>query len=180
MISLRSNITRQVLAGLFLKPQGSFYVNELARRLKLDSGNLTRKLHELESAGLLKSESRGREKYYSLDPKYPLFQEYRHIVMKTVGVENSLKQLLKTLPGVQKAYIFGSYAEDRMDSASDIDLLVVGAHKTMDLQRKLSKLQRTVSREINVISLSSEEYESKRKNHDFFKSIEKKSSITLI
>ena len=180
MISLKSKITREVLAGLFLKPQDSFYVNELARRFKLDSGNLTRKLHELESAGLLKSENRGREKYYSLDPAYPLLQEYRHIVMKTVGVEASLKQLLVTLPGVQKAFIFGSYAEDRMDSASDIDLLVVGEHNTLDLQRKIAKLQRLLSREINMISLSNKEYQVKTKSHDFFKTIEKNPKVILV
>ena len=94
MISLRSKVTRDVLSELFLRQEGSFYVNELARRLKLDSGNLTRKLHELENIGLLKSDYRGRERYYSLNKSYPLINEYRKIVLKTVGLEGSLKDLL--------------------------------------------------------------------------------------
>lgn len=180
MISLRSKVTRQVLADLFLRQEGSFYINELARRLRLDSGNLTRKLHELEDLGVLKSDRRGRERYYSLNKAYPLIKEYRKIVLKTVGVEDALQKLLRGIPGIKKAFIYGSYAKDRMDSASDIDVLVVGEHRALDLQRKIVKLQRALSREINLTSLSSEEYEAKHKNDHFLKSIEGKPKVILV
>ncbi len=180
MISMKSKITRQLLADLFLRKEGSFYINELARRLKLDSGNLTRKLHELENLGVLKSELRGRERYYSLNKAYPLIKEYRKIILKTFGVEDALKKLLRAIPGVKKAFIYGSYAKNQMDSASDIDLLVVGEHRALDLQRKIVELQRTLSREINLTSLSSEEYAAKHKNDNFLRSIESKPKVVLV
>ena len=180
MISLKSKVTRQVLADLFLRQEGSFYINELARRLKLDSGNLTRKLHELEDLGLLKSDTRGRERYYYLNKAYPLIEEYRKIILKTIGVEDALKKLLREIPGIKKAFIYGSYAGNRMDSASDIDVLVIGEHRALDLQRKIVKLQRTLSREINLISLSTKEYEAKHKSDNFLKSIESKPKVVLV
>ena len=129
---------------------------------------------------LLQSENRGRERYYSLNPKYPLFQEYRRIVLKTVGLEFLLKEILKELPGIKKAFIFGSYAEDRMDESSDIDLMVSGEHDTLELQRRITRLQQKLSREINLVSLSSEEYEKRQKESGFIASIDKKPKVVLI
>src|SRR5436190_9017320 len=108
MISLRSKISRDVLAFFFLQDQESLYVNEISRRLKLDSGNLARKLIELERDGLLKSELKGKQKYYSLNHSFPLINEYRKIVTKTVGFEHVLEQALREVKGLQKAFLFGS------------------------------------------------------------------------
>jgi predicted nucleotidyltransferase len=180
MISLRSKITRSILSDLFLNQKKSFYVNELARRFKLDSGNLTRKLRELESTGLLKSQRKGKEKYYSLNSQFSLLNEYRQIILKTVGIEAKLKQVIRLVPGVHRAFLFGSYASDRMDEASDLDLVVIGEHRALDLHRKIASIQKELSREINLINLSSREYEKKRKTEPFFKSLETKPKVELL
>lgn len=141
---------------------------------------MTRKLRELELEGILKSETRGRERYYSLNRSYPLLDEYRRIVLKTVGVESSLKALLNGVPGVKKAYIYGSYAVDSMDSRSDIDVLVVGEHRMLDLQAKIAQVQKKLSREVNVTSLSSKEYETKKKENPFIRKIENGPKVILV
>lgn|SRR3989338_1125597 len=180
MISLRSKITQSLLNELFLHRTRAFYVNELARRLDLDSGNLTRKLQQLEKEGLLSSQTRGRERYYSLNPRFPLLDEYRRIVLKTVGVEARLKDVLKQVPGVARAFLFGSYVSGRMDEASDLDLVVIGSHRALDLQRRIARAQKSLSREINLISLSEREYERRRRQNDFFKALEKRPKVELL
>ncbi len=180
MLSFRSKITRAVLAKLFLDRPRTFYVNELARRLSLDSGNLTRKLKELEAIGLLLGEIRGREKYYSLNPKFPLLDEYRQIVLKTFGIEAELRSALGEVPGIRRAFLFGSYAEDRMDGSSDLDLIVIGDHRVLDLQRKIATVQKKLSREITLLRLSPAEYKNKRRRSDFFKALEKRRRIDLL
>ncbi len=124
--------------------------------------------------------SLSRERYYSLNKSYPLIDEYKKIILKTVGVEAAMKELFSTVPGVKKAYIYGSYAKDRMDSASDIDLLVVGEHSTLDLQARLAKLQQKLSREINMTSLSVLEYDSKKKSDPFIRKIESGPKAVLV
>lgn len=84
MVSLRSGVTRKVLNYFFLNPQESLYVNELSRKLDLDKRNLVKKLKELESEGLLKSELRGNLKIYSINKSYPLYKEYQKIILNTV------------------------------------------------------------------------------------------------
>ena len=141
---------------------------------------MTRKLRELESEGILTSETRGRERYYSLNKSYSLLDEYRRIVLKTVGVEASLKAILKSVPGINHAAIFGSYAADNMDSNSDIDVLVVGEHRVLDLQAKIAQFQKKLSREVNVTNLSSKEYEVKKKTDHFIRNIENNPKVILI
>lgn len=180
MISLKSKITQVVLGYFMLHENSELYVNEMARRLCLNQGNLDRKLKELEKNGILKSELRGKERYYSLNSSFPLFNEYKKIILKTVGLEHLLGKAFQEVKGIQQAYIFGSYAKDQMDSASDIDLIVVGSQNSLDVQRKISEIQRSIEREINVVQMNSVEYERKRKTDPFLKSIHKGRKIKIV
>ncbi|KKM82518.1 hypothetical protein LCGC14_1318790, partial [marine sediment metagenome] len=73
MISLKSKITRKLLNYFFLNPKESLYVNELSRNLALDKRNLVKKIKELETEGILKSQARGNLKLYSINRNYKLF-----------------------------------------------------------------------------------------------------------
>ena len=180
MLSLRAKNTQKILNYYFLHEGSELYVNEMCRRFGLDRGNLVRKLKELEEGGILQSEWKGNQRYYSLNPSFPLFKEYKKIFVKTMGFEPAVKGLLREVPGVRKAFLFGSYAQDKMDAASDIDLLVVGTHDTIELQKKIAGLQKTMDREVNVISMSPSEYESKRRSSPLLKSIQAKKIVSLL
>lgn len=168
MLSLKSEITQKLLNFFFLNPEESLYVNELARKLFLDKRNLMKKVKELESDGLLISEEKGNLKLLKINREYPLYDEYRKIVLKTVGVEAQLKRIIVNITGVEKAIIFGSYAADKMEAHSDIDLLVVGDHDGINLQSKISILQRELDRIINLVNISSEDFNKRLKKKDPF------------
>lgn len=164
MISLRSKVTRKLLAYFFLNPEEESYVNELARHLSLDPKNTHRKLCELESEGILRSTTRGNQRNFSLKPDFPFYQEYKKIILGTVGLENQLREALKDIAGIDEAYIFGSYAKNSMDSDSDVDILIIGSHSVRNIQRSINDIQSESGREINVINMSAEELESKRED----------------
>ena len=180
MLSLRSKITQAVLGHFMLHEGAELYVHEMARRLSLDQGNLDRKLRELEKEGMLKSELRGRERYYSLNASFPLFKEYKRIVLKTVGLEHLLREALRGLKGLRRLCIFGSYAEDKMDAASDIDLLALGDHDSLELQRRISQVKQSSGREINVIGMGLAEYERRRRSDPFLQSVHRGKRIQII
>jgi len=181
MLNLKSKIAQEVLGYFMLHETSEMYVNEIARHLHLDSGNLTRKLKELAAEGVLKSETKGNLLYYSLNTAFPLLKEYRRIVLKTVGFEYGLKEALRGVKGLRKAILFGSYAQDKMDVSSDIDLLAVGEHNSIDLHREIAEFQKKMEREINVINMSYEEYEKRRQHNDpLLKSIYRKKRIQLL
>lgn len=168
MMLFKSEIAQKVLGYFFLNPHEQLYTNEIAKNLNLDKRNLVKKLKEFEKDGLLRKTARGNMQLYSINDKYPLYNEYRKIVLTTVGVEGSLRKIIAGFPGISEAYIYGSYALDAMDAHSDIDLLVVGSHSALALQRKLTELQKTLGREINAVNMDAEEFEKKKKNNDPF------------
>ncbi|MBN2097927.1 MAG: nucleotidyltransferase domain-containing protein [Candidatus Omnitrophica bacterium] len=168
MISLKSKVTGKILNYFFLNPDSSLYVNELSEKLGLDKRNLVKKLRELEEEGFLRSESRGNLKLYSGNKKYPLYNEYKKIVLKTLGLEHKLNDLLKGIKGIKMAYIYGSYAEDKLSVHSDIDLLIVGSHKIISLQKKLNSLQKEIDREINAVNMDEGDFNQRKKTGDPF------------
>ncbi len=181
MIQTRSKITQAVLNYFLLQDGKELYVNELARRLSLDSGNLTRKLIELEAAGILTSHWMGEQRYYGLNKNFPFLKEYKNIILKTLGFESRLKEALIKIKGIKTASIFGSYAQNKMNAASDIDLLVVGSHSVLDVNRAVAVVQKMLDREINVISMAESEYLSRKKAKDpLISSIEHNKRIVLI
>ena len=180
VFSSKSKITQAVLGYFMLHEVTELYVNEMARLLSLDQGNLDRKLKELEREGILKSRKRGKERYYSLNSSFPLLQEYKKIVLKTVGFEQILKKTLQNVKGLKAAYLFGSYAQDAMDLSSDIDLLAIGDHTVLELQRQIAQVQKSMEREINVVSMSESEYQRKLKSDPFTQRVFKGKNIRIL
>lgn len=181
MISLKSEITKKMLNYFFLNPHESLYTNELSRKLRLDKRNLAKKIRELEIEGILTHEVKGNLKLYSINMAYPLYDEYRKIILKTIGFEEGLKEALSKVDGIKKAYIYGSYARDKLSAHSDIDLFVVGEHDIITLQKMLNKLQQDMGREINVINMDEPELKKRLKRKDTFVcNIVKQENIRLI
>lgn len=164
MLNLSSKTARKLLGFFFLHENESLYFNEIVRRLNEDKRNLAKKIKEFESIGLLKIETKGNLKIYSLNKKFSLYKEYKKIVFQTVGIENELKTALLNVDGIKEAFIFGSYAENRMDAFSDLDLMVIGDHNTVDLHKALGRIQKVTNREINVTSMGPKEFRAKQKD----------------
>lgn len=181
MISLRSEITKKILNYFFINPNDGLYVNELSRKLNLDKRNLVKKLKQLETEGLLKSTWRGNLKIYSIDKTFPFYKEYQKIILATVGLEDRLKKSLRSVPGVKEAYLFGSFAESKQRDHSDIDILVIGNHNVLELQRNLNPLQDEIGREINTVNMDEREYFKRKKSKDpFLLKIFDKKNIRLV
>ena len=168
MISLRSKVTRKILGYFFFNPHETLFVNELSRKLDLDKRNLVKKLQELEHIGILKSERKGNLKLYGVNTDFSLYQEYRKIVLKTIGVEEKLRQIMRHTPGVKEAHIYGSYARDALSAHSDLDLIIIGSHDIRNLQEQIILLQREISREINCVNMSEEEFRKRTDVKDPF------------
>ena len=168
MISLVSKVTQKLLNYFFINKHKEHYVNELARILEVDVKNLDKKLKELEKNGIFKSRFKGNQRHYSINTSFPLYKEYEKIVQKTIGVETSLKETFKKINGIEEAYIFGSYANNKLDASSDIDIMIIGNHKALDAQKAVLKTQKLLNREINIIDMDRNEFDSKKEKKDNF------------
>jgi len=168
MISLRSKVARKILTLLFLNEEEKFYVSEMARIIKENVANVHKKLIELKKEGLLSDEFQGKERFFFLNKKCPFLKEYKKIVLKGFGFEKNLEEELKKIKGIDAAYIFGSYARDKLSLESDIDLLLVGDFDVLELQKTLLEIQRMSNREINSMELTKKEFQKRKKEQDPF------------
>lgn len=168
MFSLGSQITIKLLGYYFVNPDKRHYVNELAEKLALDPGNLSRKLKELEREGILTAEEQGNQKYYFLNKAYPLLREAEKMFDAKYGIAALLKKELGKVKGVKKAYIFGSFAKNTLQQESDIDVFLVGSHPSLEARRRLLPLQKRIGREINVIDMGTKEFERAKLMKDPF------------
>ena len=110
MLDFRSKARQQLLAYYFTNSTARHHLRDLAERLSLDPSNLSKELGRLERDGLFRSEMSGRQKYFQLNREYPLLNEVRKIVAKTIGAAPLIAQSLKRIEGIDEAYLYGSFA----------------------------------------------------------------------
>jgi predicted nucleotidyltransferase len=110
----------------------------------------------------------GRQKYFQLNREHPLFDEVRKIVGKTIGAAPQIAKSLKRIEGIDEAYLYGSFANNQQDAASDIDVLVLGAPREQVLAQVMRKLEQQLGREINYTVLTPKEFGSRRARKDAF------------
>jgi predicted nucleotidyltransferase len=168
MLQLRSKLRRDLLGYFFTNPEADHYLRELAAILHADAANLSRELAALAQQGVFQWRLRGRLKFYRLNREHPLFEEYRRIISKTIGVEGQLRRLFAGMPGIEQAYLFGSFASNRQDAQSDIDVLLVGSPNPEKLASEVRKLEKRLVRAINYTLLSNVEFHTRRKKRDAF------------
>ncbi len=181
MLNLRSKLRRQLLSYYFTNQSATHYLRELAGLLKVDPANLSRELGRLERQGVFVSDRRGLQKYFRLNRNYPLYEEVRRIVLKTVGAVGQLRNTLAQIPGVEEAYLYGSFGRNQEDAASDIDVLIVGQPGAEELEEAIRKLERQLHREINYTLLSPAEFRRQRATKDaFLEDIWRHKKISLV
>jgi predicted nucleotidyltransferase len=181
MFELRSKTRRRLLAYYFTNPEARRHLRDLAERLDVDPANLSKELRRLEKEGLFRSEVSGRQKYYRLERSYPLFAELRGIISKTVGAVPLIAQRLKRIECIEEAYLYGSFARNQEDAASDIDVLIVGRPNNETLAESLRTLERKLGRAINVTVLTRRELESRHARKDaFIESVWRSERVPLV
>ena len=168
MISLRSDLRRKLLTFFYVNRSARVYVRQLARELQVDSTNLSHELARLEREGLLRSEVEGRQSYYCVNRKYPYLKPLFAILQGSIGVQSALKRAVEAVSGIESAWLYGSFAKNEADAASDIDLLIVGLPDQSLLASRIRATEKTLRREINYTILTSEELESRLAAGDAF------------
>lgn len=164
----RSRVRDRILLEFFAKPGTSAHVREMARRVKASAPTVGAELAELARLGVLQTNTVGRSLVYSINERSPLLGELRALVQKTIGVEGLIAKAIEGLPGVDAAYIFGSHAAGTDTAQSDVDLLVIGRPNRVALSEKLAPVERTIGRDVNVVTKTEIQARDRRRRGDAF------------
>jgi len=167
MIKLTKNIAE--LLKLFLtNPDHSFYMQEIGRILGKKPGYFQRTINNMEEEGILISEYKANARYFRANKSFPLYEEFKSIVFKTIGITGTLKEALKKIKGAETVFIYGSFAKSEENSESDIDLFIIGNIDEDGLVRQINKIEKTLKREINYTVYTENEFKKKKRSRDSF------------
>jgi predicted nucleotidyltransferase len=157
-----------LLRLFYTNPAAEYYIQEIGRILGKKPGVFQRTLYNLEAQGILASHYEANARYFQANASHPLFEEIKSIVFKTVGVTESLKEILREAGSIDFAFLYGSFAKGRENQLSDIDLLIVGSPDESVILKRLGDLERSLKREINYRIYSSLEIVEDIKNAEPF------------
>lgn len=167
----KSRLRNKILLHFFTNTDDEMYLREIAAVLKEDPGNLSKELSKLEKEGIFISQFRGKQKYFFLNKAYPLFNELKSIIFKTIGIQGSLQNIINETGGIVSAFIYGSFATGKENASSDIDLCLIVKDSVFNENNFISKIDglgKTISREINYIYYSEGEWEKQINKNDSF------------
>lgn len=167
----KSRLRNKILLHFFTNPDTEMYLREIASVLGEDPGNLSKELSKLEKEGVFLSTTRGRQKYFLINKNYPLYNELKSIIFKTIGIQGSLYNIVDKDDSIIFAFIYGSFTKSEESALSDIDvcLIVDAGHFNENIFiEKINDLEHKISREINYIYYSEEEFYRKVREKDSF------------
>jgi predicted nucleotidyltransferase len=155
----RSKLQARMLGLILLSPERTWTASELAARLEATSVSVHRELHRGLAAGVLVREAVGRTHLYQAATDSPLYEPLRLLLERTVGVEAELRRALEGVPGIEAAFIHGSFAsQTKIRPTSDVDLLVLGDADPHALRSTVRKVEARVGREIDVLAYRPDEF----------------------
>jgi len=154
-----------IFVKLFLNPENSAYLRELAKEFGVSTNSVRTELNILTRNGILAARKRGRQILYSANRSHPLFPELASMVRKLTGIDSLVQSVIQRLGELEAAYLIGDYAKG-MDSGI-IDVILVGNVDPEQLQDIVRKTENYIKRKIRPLILTEQEFRNLREKGRF-------------
>ena len=154
--TLISSKTRvKLLMKFFINASTTAYLRGLHQEFGESTNAIRVELNRLEKAGMLRSSNLGNKKIFQANQQHPLFEEVHNILLKHIGLDHIVEQVIERLGDVEEVYLTGDFARG-IDSPI-IDLLIVGDIDRNYLLELIAKTEKIVRRKIRYLSCRAEE-----------------------
>ncbi|MBX6332638.1 MAG: nucleotidyltransferase domain-containing protein [Gemmatimonadaceae bacterium] len=135
-----------------LRPDARPHMRQVQRVLGLGGASLQRELERLVGLGLVERSVDGRHVRYHTNETSPLWAPLRLLITAAADPIALLRDALLDVPGVEAAFVFGSFAHGQPRATSDVDLFILEG-RTFDRQtffRRLTEVGLLSGREVNA------------------------------
>jgi hypothetical protein len=154
LISSKTRI--KLLMKFFLNSSTVSYLRGLESEFGESSNAIRVELNRLEKAGMLKSEMNGNKKMFKANKKHPLFDEVHSILLKHIGIDTIVTNVIERLGDVNRVYLAGTFS--RGLDGPVIDLIFVGDIDAAYLVKLIKKAEELVQRKIRYLVYTKEEF----------------------
>ena len=154
LISSKTRI--KLLLKFFLNSNTKAYLRGLETEFGESTNAIRVEINRFENAGMLTSELVGNKKIFQANTTHPLFQELHNILLKHVGLDRVIENVIERLGEVDKVFLIGEFSKG---SDSDIiDLIFVGNIDKSYLINLIEKTEKLVKRKIRYVIYSDSEF----------------------
>ena len=168
--SLVTSKTRiKLLLKFFINPSSRAYLRGLAKEFNESTNSIRVELNRLTKSDLLVSNNKGRTVLYKANTKHTFFKDIQNVVLKYVGIDDLVENMVSKLGDVKSAYIIGDYANG-IDSGI-IDLVLIGEINQDILNKLTSKTEALINRKIRSVVLTKKEFKKLNKTLDIDNSL---------
>ena len=155
---LRSRLQAEVLTLVLLNPEQEWSLTSLASRTGVSVSSVQREITRAEQAGVVSSRRLGNLRLVKA-ANSPLTAPLAELLLRSFGPRQVLAEELEGVAGIEKAYLFGSWAARYVGEAgrppADLDVLVIGAPDRDELDDAAQRAEGRLAREVNVTIRSS-------------------------
>lgn len=158
----RSDGQARLLAALLLTGD-ELSIRDLAGSAHLAYATAHGEITRLLNAGILRERKVGRSRLISENPDSALVKPLRDILLVVSGPVALLSVALANIEGVQRAFLYGSFAARALGSGgpapNDIDLMVIGTPDATAVYAACRQIEQSVGRPINPTILTPTEFD---------------------
>ncbi len=160
LISSKTRI--KLLLKFFLNSNMTAYLRGLESEFGESSNAIRVELNRFEKAGMLSSFMKGNKKFFQANIKHPMFTDIHTIILKYVGLDSIIENVIAKLGDVEKVYVVGEFSKG-LDSEI-IDLIFIGNIDKVYLLRLIEKAEGMVDRKIRYLIYSTDEADKAKIN----------------
>jgi hypothetical protein len=180
---LRSRFTGALLALLYLHPDRDYTLAEAGRLIGASPKVMSTEADRLVASGLVREARRGKSRLLRAETGGPVSRPLTDLLAVTYGPLPVLTDLLSGVPGVQQAYIYGSWAARYLGEPGpvpqDVDVLVVGTADENDLYDKARGAEGSLAREVNISQISPQYWEAPDPADSFMQHVRQRPLVRL-
>ena len=146
----------KLLMKFFINANSESYLRNLDSEFGDSTNGIRLELNKFEHAGMLNSEFKGNKKFFKANTNHPLFPEIHNILLKHIGLDQIIDQIVHKIGSLSKVYLVGDFAKGK--DSNIIDLVFVGDNiKKSYLLKLISKAEKIVKRKIRYLLFSCDE-----------------------
>ncbi len=142
-----------MLTLVLLNPQQEWTLTSLASRTGASVSSVQREVTRAEQAGVVSSRRLGNTRLVTA-ANSSLTAPLTELLLRSFGPRQVLAEELEGVEGIEKAYLFGSwaarYAGEAGQPPADLDVLIIGAPDRDELDDAAQRAASRLAREVNV------------------------------
>ncbi|MDA0937189.1 MAG: ArsR family transcriptional regulator [Bacteroidetes bacterium] len=145
---ITSKTRLRLLIKFFISQANRGYLNGLANELGESTNAIRKELNHLQGAGYLEKIKVDNKVEYKANINHPLFEIMQKVVLKHLGLEDVVENVLERLGDVDQIILVGDYAKG--NDSGLIEVFLIGQSLNMDYIAQLEdKIEDLIGRKVS-------------------------------